>query len=380
MDGHHIVFGSFDYVALGAVATPGIEALRRRMAYELAAGSFIAVDGHIEGVALFADRLRLETPYTLRALRRAGVERMVMLTGDQREAAEVIGRAAGVDEVRAGLTPLQKVESVAQGRRQGHTAMVGDGINDAPALAAADVGIALAAGGGTASSEAASVVLLVDRLDRIPETLLIARRSRRIAVQSVTVGMGLSLLAMLFAALGMLPPLAGALVQEGIDVLVILNALRALRGGRRIAAAALDSEQVERLRQEHAALAPLLTRVHRLAERLAGLPAAQAGQELRELVSDLEQRLLPHEREDEDALFPRLADKLAGEDPLAALSHTHREIFRLGHLLGRMSADLSDPPDAEALAEIQRRLLQLDIVLSLHFADEDELYHNLDSR
>jgi iron-sulfur cluster repair protein YtfE (RIC family) len=124
----------------------------------------------------------------------------------------------------------------------------------------------------------------------------------------------------------------------------------------------------------------LLARVHRLAERLAGLPAAQAGQEVRELVSDLEQRLLPHEREDEDALFPRLADKLAGEDPLAALSHTHREIFRLGHLLGRMSADLADPPDAEALAEIQRRLLQLDIVLSLHFADEDELYHNLDSR
>lgn len=380
VDGHHIAFGSFDYVAQGAVVSPGIETLRRRMAYELAAGSFIAVDGQIEGVALFSDRLRLETPYTLRALRRAGVERMVMLTGDQREAAEVIGRAAGVDEVCAGLTPLQKVEAVAQGRHQGHTAMVGDGINDAPALAAADVGIALAAGGGTASSEAASVVLLVDRLDRIPEILLIARRSRRIAVQSVTVGMGLSLLAMLFAALGMLPPLAGALLQEGIDVLVILNALRALRGGRRIAATALDSEQVERLRQGHAALAPLLIRVHRLAQRLTSLPAAQAGRELRELLGDLQEQLLPHEREDEDALFPRLANHLAGEDPLAALSHTHREIFRLGHQLERMGADLEDPPSAEALADIQRLLVQLDTVLDLHFADEDELYHHLDRR
>src|SRR5690606_36657020 len=116
-----------------------------------------------------------------------------------------------------------------------------------------------------------------------------------------------------------------------------------------------------------------------LAERLASLSAAQAGQELRALVSDLEEHLLPHEREDEDALYPQLADKLAGEDPLAALSHTHREIFRLAHLLSRMSADLCDPPDAGTLADIQRLLLQLDIVLGLHFADEDELYHNLDS-
>ena len=380
VDGHHIALGSFDYVALGAVPAPGVETLRRRMSYRLAAGSFIAVDGRIEGVALFADRLRLETPYTLRSLRRAGVERMVMLTGDQQEAATVIGRAAGVDEVRAELTPLQKVQAVAQGRRQGHTAMVGDGINDAPALAAADVGIALAAGGGTASSEAASVVLLVDRLDRIPEVLLIARRSRRIALQSVAVGMGLSLLAMLFAALGMLPPLAGALLQEGIDVLVILNALRALSGGPLSAAATFDSEQLERQRDEHAALAPVLARVHRLAEHLVSLPATQAVQELRALINDLEGHLLPHEREDEDALYPQLADKLAGEDPLAALSHTHREIFRLGHLLSRMSADLAEPPDDGTLADIQRLLLQLDIVLGLHFADEDELYHNLDSR
>lgn len=380
VDDHRIALGSFDYVALGAVPAPGVKALRRRMSYTTVAGSFIAVDGRIEGVALFADRLRLETPHTLRALRRAGVERLVMLTGDQQEAAKVIGRAAGVDDVRAELTPLQKVEAVAQSRREGVTAMVGDGINDAPALAAADVGIALAEGGGTASSEAASVVLLVDRLDRIPESLLTARRSRRIAVQSVTVGMGLSLAAMFFAALGMLPPLAGALLQEGIDVLVILNALRALRGERRNALVTLEGGQVEQLRQEHAALASARERLHRLAERLTSLPAEQARQELHELISDVQERLLPHEQGDEDNLYPQLASRLGGDDPLAALSHTHREIFRLCHQLERMCADLTEQADAEALTDIQRLLLQLDTVLSLHFADEDELYHNLDSR
>ena len=120
--------------------------------------------------------------------------------------------------------------------------------------------------------------------------------------------------------------------------------------------------------------------MHRLAECLASLPPPQAGRELRVLLSDLQEHLLPHERDDEDALYPRLARQLAGEDPLAALSHTHREIFRLIHLLGRMGTDLSDPPTTESLADIQRVLLQLDTVLDLHFADEDELYHRLDSR
>jgi P-type E1-E2 ATPase len=156
-----------------------------------------------------------------------------MVTGDDRATADEIARAVGIDEVHADCDPQEKLavlRAAAADPAARPVVMVGDGVNDAPALAAADVGVAMAGAGATISAEAADVVVTVDRLDRVASALHIGRRSLTIARQSVLAGMGLSFVAMIAAALGHIPPVAGALLQEGIDVAVILNALRALRG------------------------------------------------------------------------------------------------------------------------------------------------------
>jgi P-type E1-E2 ATPase len=148
-----------------------------------------------------------------------------------------VGRSLGVDEVHGDLLPEDKVIYANRLQKASHKVlMVGDGINDAPALSAATVGLALAAhgagkSGGGVIAEAADVVLLVDSLDRVPEAVLIGRRTMRIARQSILAGLGLSGAAMLVAAFGYLPPAAGALLQEAIDVAVILNALRTTMKG-----------------------------------------------------------------------------------------------------------------------------------------------------
>jgi heavy metal translocating P-type ATPase len=197
-----------------------------------AAGSVlvtVAVDGRIAGHLVMSDPLREGTPAMLAELRRGGIARILLATGDRREVAERVTEGLGLDGLRAGLTPDQKVLLVLTERKNGPVMMVGDGVNDAPALAAADVGVAMGARGAAASAEAADVVLLVDRVDRIGPGIEIARRSRRIALESVAAGIGLSVLGMIAAALGHLTPVQGALLQEVIDVAVILNALRALR-------------------------------------------------------------------------------------------------------------------------------------------------------
>jgi P-type E1-E2 ATPase len=148
-----------------------------------------------------------------------------------------------IDEVRADLTPDQKIGVIKAERQRDPVLMVGDGVNDAPALAAADVGIAMGARGAAASAEVADVVLLVDRLDRVLSALRIARWSRHIALQSVYAGVGLSFVGMVAAALGYLTPVRGALVQEVIDVAVILNALRALAGPAWTAASGREQGQ-----------------------------------------------------------------------------------------------------------------------------------------
>ena len=164
----------------------------RRASWRSALSVFVSVDGRVIGAILLADELRRETPRAVQALRTAGVARIVMVTGDRAESAETIGAALDLDAVLADREPSDKVEAVVFEQRLHPTLMVGDGINDAPALAAADVGIAMGARGASASSEAADVVILVDRLDRVSDAVAIARRARRIAVESIIAGMALS--------------------------------------------------------------------------------------------------------------------------------------------------------------------------------------------
>ena len=170
-----------------------------------------------------------QQPRTLERLRSAGVDRIVLASGDDLDIAKSIGSRLDIDEIQGELSPQDKVAVVLRERQRGSVMMVGDGVNDAPALAAADVGVALGVRGAAAASEIADVVLLVDRIDRLADAIEIARRSRFIALQSAYAGIGLSIVAMFAAAMGYLPPVQGALLQEVIDVAVV-NALRALGG------------------------------------------------------------------------------------------------------------------------------------------------------
>ncbi|MBX9596417.1 MAG: HAD-IC family P-type ATPase, partial [Roseomonas sp.] len=189
----------------------------------------LAVDGVLVGQLVLADTLRSGTSELLAGLRRLGISRILLATGDRSAVADAITAGLGLDAVRAELTPDQKVLLVLTEHKHGPVMMVGDGVNDAPALAAADVGVAMGARGAAASAEAADVVLLVDHLDRLLPGIEVAQRARSIALQSVAVGIGLSIAGMVAAAFGYLTPVQGALLQEVIDVAVILNALRALR-------------------------------------------------------------------------------------------------------------------------------------------------------
>jgi heavy metal translocating P-type ATPase len=217
---------------LGGHALPGPAAeLKRRIASDGAAAVFIAVDGSLVGALVMVDPMRAETPAVIQSLRSLGIRRIVLLSGDRKEVAERIAASLGVDRVLSEHSAEQKVGAVREESRAAVTVMVGDGINDAPALAAADVGVAMGARGATAASEASDAVVVVDQLDRVGEAISIARGARDIAMQSVVAGMALSLVGMILATFGVLPPVAGAFFQEAIDVAVILNALRALGAG-----------------------------------------------------------------------------------------------------------------------------------------------------
>jgi len=200
---------------------------RREMARSAAVG--VALSGSLVGLSVAVSLAENTIANDVRAWIEGDAEHIVLATGDRRAVAEAVTEGLGLDAVHADLAPGQKVALVLAERAGGPVMMVGDGVNDAPALAAADIGVAMGARGAAASAEAADVVLLVDHLDRLLPGIEIAQRSRRIAMESVVAGIGLSVLGMIVAAFGYLTPVQGALLQELIDVAVILNALRALR-------------------------------------------------------------------------------------------------------------------------------------------------------
>lgn len=378
LDGRQIYLGTFDYVCQHAEASAWASSLHQRLSMEGASSVFVALEHQIIGALELADQLRLETPRALRLLRRAGVQRIVMLTGDKKEVAESIGSGIGVDQVCAELSPADKLSQIQQASQQQITIMVGDGVNDAPALSAANVGVAMGARGAAAAAESAGVVLLVDRLDRLAEALLIARQSRAIALQSVWAGMGMSIIAMAAAAIGWLPPLAGAVVQEVIDVVVILNALRALNLQPLLSSRQRLPEQViQGLQSQHHQLQPLLDSLSTLAFTLPQLQDDKLRSMLLELEEKLSSELLPHEYSEEKEYYPEMASALGGDDPLAALSRSHQEIFRAARRLSQQIQTMAEPPTEQSRLELQRTLYGLDAILRLHFEQEDELFHCL---
>jgi heavy metal translocating P-type ATPase len=377
VDGHAVRVGRLAWIA-GEQPDLWARQVRRRADLDGSLSVLVEVDGAIAAALLLQDPIRPDAPRMVRALRAAGVNRVVLATGDRADVADMVGRVVGVDTVLADCDPADKLRALNTETSHGPTIMVGDGINDAPALAAASVGVALAARGATASSEAADVVLTVDRVDALADAILVARRSRRIARQAVGVGMGLSLVAMVAAAAGLLAPVAGAALQEVIDILAIGIALRAVLPGRlhSVRLPEDDRAALAGLREEHDALGPLVERVGQVADSLSTREPDVA--EARALLAALEDDLLPHERADEQVLLPLVARALGSTDAVAALSRTHAEIEHQVARLRRLVTGIDDetrggdPVAPEDVVELRRLLYGLYAILRLHNAQEDE--------
>jgi P-type E1-E2 ATPase len=227
VEGRHVLVGSSRFLSerlddLAMALLPAANTTPTALA------TFVAIDGVPAGMILFGDRLRPGVRALMERLKTLGVQHLVMLTGDRRPNALPIAEAAGIDWVEADLLPEDKVTTI-QHLKETYdpVVMVGDGINDAPALALATVGIAMGAQGTGISAEAADIVLLVDDVSQVGMAVAIGQDTLRIARQSILVGLGLSLGLMVIASFGIIPAPVGALCQEVIDVAVILNALRA---------------------------------------------------------------------------------------------------------------------------------------------------------
>ncbi|CAM5448478.1 ATPase P [Streptomyces spiroverticillatus] len=384
VDGHQLAVGRADPAAV----RPGwATSVANRALLDGAAVAWLTLDGRLTGAVLLRDPLRHDAPRTLRHLRAAGIDRLVMLTGDRAAPAREIAAVLGLDGVRADLGPADKVSAVRAERERAVTVMVGDGVNDAPALAAADIGVAMGARGSTASSEAADIVLTTDRVDRLADAVILAQRARHIAVQSALGGMLMSLAAMAAAAVGLLPPAVGALLQEGIDVAVILNALRALRVDRSTRPALTPTAEalIQRFAAEHDDLQSVLDAVRDAADHLSGTPGPEALAAVEQAHRLLTERLLPHEYAEEHQLYPALAPALGGLEATSTMSRAHTEIERLSHRIAthlQLARTGGGPAPEQALApeqldDLRSCLYGLNAVLRLHFTQEEESYFSL---
>ncbi len=375
IDGRRVSVGSREMVLSGGELAPWELRAIRRASWRSALIVFVAVEGRPVGALLLADELRTDTPRAIRLLRDAGVARTVMVTGDRAASAHAIGAALDLDAVLSDRVPSDKVEAVRTEQRLHPTIMVGDGINDAPALAAADVGIALGARGASASSEAADVVILTDRLDRVGEAIAIAQRARRIAVQSIVGGMALSLLAMLAATAGWLQPVPAAIFQEVIDVAVILNALRALAPVYEIGRQRITAERGRELRHDHQALLGDLDRLRGIVDALDDAPPAAGASLIAEANALVQDRVVAHERDDEGSVYPKLAVVMRERHGLSAMSRAHREILHLARLLARVAQDLpSEKVDRYLIRDAQRVIEAIETLVRMHTAQEEDIY------
>jgi heavy metal translocating P-type ATPase len=378
VSGHDVAVGKAEWV--GLIGSPAwARSARRQARLDGALTVFVGVDSQPAGVLIFEDPLRPDATRTMRGLRQAGIRRIVMVTGDRAEVAESVGAVIGMDQVLAERTPAEKLDAVRLESRRAPTIMVGDGVNDAPALALADVGVAMGARGASASSEAADIVLTIDRIDRIGDAVLIAHRTRRIALQSVLAGMGLSVVAMGVAAAGLLPAVWGALLQEGIDVVVIMNALRALRSGtttRQLNKS--DTTLARRFRGEHLTIRDDIDGLRTAADALGIASTEEAMDGVRHIYRLLVDEVEPHEQAEEDLLYPAIARVLGGDDPTGTMSRSHVEIAHQIRRLGQLLDDI-DPegPDGVDIIELRHLLYGLHAILRLHTTQEDESYLSL---
>lgn len=226
--GRRFALGSGGFLRSQGAEVP--EARRQERAAASADGNsvaYVAVNSELAGLLVFSDQLRPEAPQLMRRLADLGLKRVLMLTGDAAETARGVAQTVGIAEFRARLQPEEKLEIVRALDAEAPAMMVGDGINDAPALAAATVGVAMGHFGAGIATDAADVVITVENVERVADVIAIGRRMVRVAKQGIFFGMGASVVLMVLAALGHIPPTAGALLQELLDLAAILNALRA---------------------------------------------------------------------------------------------------------------------------------------------------------